>query len=421
MIRIPFAVHESIRASRAAGARPLDPALRVFFEDRFGRDLHGVRIHTDQNAARAARGLAARAFTLGDDVFFGAGEFAPHSPAGRRLLAHELAHCVQQRPGAVPPCVGAGAVDDPCEAEADAAADCIMRGGRAPRLTLDHAGLIRRAGPPIVAGSAKITITSRPSVNQPTIDVAHQKAKFNGSNIQADGEVTLTAGGWELGFLQAQWIETNWVHYRGHSVGDGSLLLQRGHPPARARQACRDTVGPVADIWYNAVPGQNQNAVVPGGAVFPLKLTAHFFDNPSDDCNLVEVNSLNGADNFLREAQFEFHFNTVLSLRETATGNFHHLLNFFWNAHWQTRFLPAAFTNPAPAAWTITSIAGGNSASVSHVIQGGPTDGRFIGVLTSAQTQNCNQLFAAAETSVETAGFPGRHEITDWASIPVGK
>ena len=66
-------------------------------EARFGHDLSGVRVHHDRKAAKAARAVQARAFTVGRNVIFGPGEYAPGSQEGRRLLAHELAHVVQQR------------------------------------------------------------------------------------------------------------------------------------------------------------------------------------------------------------------------------------------------------------------------------------------------------------------------------------
>jgi hypothetical protein len=68
-----------------------------FFEPRFGVDLSGVRVHHDGGAARLAASVNARAFTVGRDVFFGAGEWAPGTARGDRLLAHELTHTIQQR------------------------------------------------------------------------------------------------------------------------------------------------------------------------------------------------------------------------------------------------------------------------------------------------------------------------------------
>jgi len=74
---------------------PLDPDARAFFEQRLGRDLSGVRIHNDEAAADAARSLQARAFTWGRHIAFASGEYQPASGAGRELLAHELAHVLQ--------------------------------------------------------------------------------------------------------------------------------------------------------------------------------------------------------------------------------------------------------------------------------------------------------------------------------------
>jgi hypothetical protein len=74
---------------------------RSFFEPRFGRNFNQVRVHTDPHAAEVSRALNARAFTVGDDVFFGAGEYRPGNSGGRRLIAHELAHTVQQAHNAV--------------------------------------------------------------------------------------------------------------------------------------------------------------------------------------------------------------------------------------------------------------------------------------------------------------------------------
>jgi Domain of unknown function (DUF4157) len=76
--------------------RALDPALRAVFEPRFGFSFDRVRVHTDSPSAAAARSLDALAYTVGPDVVFARGQYAPETPAGKRLLAHELAHVIQQ-------------------------------------------------------------------------------------------------------------------------------------------------------------------------------------------------------------------------------------------------------------------------------------------------------------------------------------
>ncbi|QRM56823.1 DUF4157 domain-containing protein [Sinorhizobium sp. BG8] len=82
--------------ARQTGA-PLSASERAYFEPRFGRDLSAVRLHTGGAAARAADRIVARAYTVGQDIGFASGEYRPETVAGRRLLAHELAHTLQQQ------------------------------------------------------------------------------------------------------------------------------------------------------------------------------------------------------------------------------------------------------------------------------------------------------------------------------------
>jgi outer membrane protein OmpA-like peptidoglycan-associated protein len=89
----PGIVHEVLRSS----GQPLDRATRSFFEPRFGHDFSGVRLHTGARAAESARQVNALAYTVGSNVVFRTQQFAPNTAQGRRLLAHELTHVVQQR------------------------------------------------------------------------------------------------------------------------------------------------------------------------------------------------------------------------------------------------------------------------------------------------------------------------------------
>jgi hypothetical protein len=88
-------IEARINAIRGGG-QPLPGSTRAFFEPRFGQDFSQVRLHTDTRAAESARAVNARAFTTGRDVVFGAGQYAPGTSEGRRLMAHELVHVVQQ-------------------------------------------------------------------------------------------------------------------------------------------------------------------------------------------------------------------------------------------------------------------------------------------------------------------------------------
>ena len=146
-----------------AGGTGLDRATRGFMERGFGRDLGGVRVHTGGEADRAASALDACAFTVGQDVYFASGEYAPRTPSGRRLLAHELTHTVQQA-GAPPSTQAAlrvGPVDDPLEREADRVAARVVEGregGGDVSAAADH-GVLRRA-PARAPSELKVTTSA---------------------------------------------------------------------------------------------------------------------------------------------------------------------------------------------------------------------------------------------------------------------
>lgn len=89
---VPSIVHETLRSS----GQPLDATTRSFMETHFGHDFSRVRVHTDARAAESAHAVNALAYTVGRDMVFGAGQYAPNTSAGQHLLAHELAHVVQQ-------------------------------------------------------------------------------------------------------------------------------------------------------------------------------------------------------------------------------------------------------------------------------------------------------------------------------------
>jgi hypothetical protein len=84
----------------SSAGEPLDRETQRFFSARFGHDFGSVRVHADSAAAESARSIHALAYTVGQDIVFGAGQYAPHTRAGQRLLAHELTHVIQQGGGA---------------------------------------------------------------------------------------------------------------------------------------------------------------------------------------------------------------------------------------------------------------------------------------------------------------------------------
>ncbi|MDP2432290.1 MAG: DUF4157 domain-containing protein [Pseudomonadota bacterium] len=93
---------ESVERTLGGTGKPLEPALRQDLEQRFGQGFAQVRVHAGAAAGQSATEVQARAYTAGTNIVFAAGEYAPHTQAGRRLLAHELAHVVQQSATAGP-------------------------------------------------------------------------------------------------------------------------------------------------------------------------------------------------------------------------------------------------------------------------------------------------------------------------------
>ena len=137
----PSLVHEVLRLP----GQPLDPATRAFMEPRFGHDLSQVRVHIGAKAAESARAVNALAYSVGTSVVFGAGRYAPSTEVGRRLLAHELTHTLQQEGTALQPSLEIGRLDDPGETEAERIADAVVSGTNIPTVTAaGGSGALRR-------------------------------------------------------------------------------------------------------------------------------------------------------------------------------------------------------------------------------------------------------------------------------------
>ncbi|MCP3061268.1 DUF4157 domain-containing protein [Myxococcus sp. K38C18041901] len=168
---------ESVSAHVARGlgsGQPLESSARAFFEPRFGQYLGGVRIHTDAKAADSARALQARAYTVGSDIAFQEGAYSPATHAGRRLLAHELTHVLQQTGGRATSgarlarfATGGLAVSSPGDAserEAESMADAVMADGATREPGRHRLGVARDFSP---APASKYTVPSPPAPPTP--------------------------------------------------------------------------------------------------------------------------------------------------------------------------------------------------------------------------------------------------------------
>jgi len=149
----PPIVHDVLRSP----GQPLDKAARSFFEPRFGHDFSQVRVHADHTAAASAKAVHALAYTVGSNVVFGAGHYAPTSGEGRRLLAHELTHVVQQGTAGqdLQKLALDSNLDGPSEREAESNSRTVVSGGSVsvpPQLT--YPKLQRQPDPLLTADAA---------------------------------------------------------------------------------------------------------------------------------------------------------------------------------------------------------------------------------------------------------------------------
>jgi hypothetical protein len=176
------AVPGSVREAVEAPGRPLDPATRSFMEPRFGQDFSGVRVHTNNEAARSARDVSALAYTAGQNIVFAPGQYTPDTARGQHLLAHELAHVVQQRRMPAPDKDTISRPGDRDEVAAERASAAALT-GQSPEL--DHGGgahaLQRQPmGPPAAAGvdpmAGPAKLPEKPKGEDEAIAAALEKA-----------------------------------------------------------------------------------------------------------------------------------------------------------------------------------------------------------------------------------------------------
>ena len=169
---IPSIVHEVL----SSPGQPLDATTRKYMEPRFGHDFSGVRIHADAKAAASARAVNAHAYTVGRSVVFGAGQYAPTRNEGRRLMAHELTHVVQQN-GATSPSapIALGAANDASEREASQAAQALSSGAESVSIRGNVAPSVQRETP------------RGDSLHQPMVDTFRREHGLPESGVDAFG------------------------------------------------------------------------------------------------------------------------------------------------------------------------------------------------------------------------------------------
>ena len=212
-------VHDVLRST----GQPLDSATRTFFEPRFGHDFSNVRVHADARAAESTRAVNALAYTVGRDVVHGGGQHTLGTARGRKLMAHELMHVIQQsgasgsrplrdrltisRPG------------DLFEQEADAAAGCVMSGAqtgvsltpREPAIQRQTPGRDIEKKPPEKQGAGEVLVEglktvaeqamdNNPKVKKVIVDPIKDKLKGDWNRLGTGGQAaTIGLGAATLG------------------------------------------------------------------------------------------------------------------------------------------------------------------------------------------------------------------------------
>ncbi|TPQ34860.1 hypothetical protein C2U70_16045 [Bradyrhizobium guangdongense] len=197
----PDASHAVTRAL-ASPAHSLDAATRTMMEPRFGRDFGDIRIHTGHKAEVSAGLVDANAYTVGRDIVFGRGRYAPHSAEGKRLLAHELMHVMQQTPspGRHAPPQSLGSTNDALEAEARAAetAPHSATAIASTRALSPQSPVIQRDGPAKDTKPAATKATGYPTAWQ----AAHAAlAICNPKSIKSKDPANIMSSGNEYGGL----------------------------------------------------------------------------------------------------------------------------------------------------------------------------------------------------------------------------
>jgi hypothetical protein len=355
-----------LRDCLANEGAPLGPWLRSDLETRFGCGLGDVRIHTGRPATALCEAMKSRALTLGRDVFFGDREYAPATPYGRRLLAHELVHVLQQRaarPRSPSQRVILGDELDPVEIEADRLADEVMGAGLRSAITPDISGIMRPTirlsnatarMEPIHAGARPgitfvdrggrygkmallhLTRNHRELITAPSPEAAHV---IRGSAMQISATVMVTNDNlrdnvrksWDFHLLTLYKAVKDVALYAGKEPPDGSMSLNfagRTHYTGHGKFLL-DSIPDIAP-YYNLHPFTITAASASGGVYLATVVS---YDHPHAQVPLSWPNDSTGKDNYLYKAEREFELITAFVAIDLDTGKRHILSHLKWGAN----------------------------------------------------------------------------------------
>jgi hypothetical protein len=237
-----------------APGQPLDTATRSFMEAGFGHDFSQVRIHDDATAAASAQAVNAQAYTVGSDIVFDHGQYRPQTPAGSHLLAHELAHTVQQagmQRSARDLPMG-GALDSQLEREAETAARAVA-GGRS------GATVPSRTPGPILSRAAK-PATEGPDVENQLEAIGVEEDTTKAKGVTASIRRFVVKEPFPLPAEKGPYALKLWQNKAAAGSLEAIIELDaKGAPAGTALKQERDSTAELGRNWLNKV-GWNDKA-----------------------------------------------------------------------------------------------------------------------------------------------------------------
>ena len=280
----------AVGAARGSG-QALPDRLRAQLEGDLHADFVGVRLHVDEQADQLNRQIEAKAFTVGSDIFFQRGAYAPHTPEGKRTLRHELSHVVQQK-GKFSPHLRLGPANDAHEQEANR----VSQGEGRPQTGAAPAGGVQR-----ILGKKNLNIPA-PEQTQYEDDDLDMKAVTGKGNVNPVFKVTHPSTGPTEKYFKPNPIMDNDEGGKGQAT-HGSTPAARAVASSRMDQwlglgamakegfAQYDVQDPNTDQWYSDVLGGESEAVEGKQIQEIMKdpANSHDFSNPETQKGLANI------------------------------------------------------------------------------------------------------------------------------------
>ncbi|MDX8339928.1 DUF4157 domain-containing protein [Draconibacterium sp. IB214405] len=330
---------ETLLSGSRGNGSPLNSSVQAEMENGFGADFSGVKIHTDSRAVQMNQDLGARAFTSGNDIYFNSGNYQPQSREGKKLLAHELTHTIQQ-----------GASRGQTQNISKSAKNVQMTA----QYDVTNWSPVK-LGPPVPRNGADPRTIAIPPTGQIRVN----------ADVTVNGQPGDQCNLHEIGTTQTAW--GNWIiaDYRGATPADGSMTVSH-----RAPMPMRDPA-PGGSVWYDP-----NNVRMPSGCGSSVRVS--HFDSPWHGIPKARNNPVVAGNplNYLHRYRRALFLVTYLTANDN-NGNFlRRPLRFvYWNSIQDFRFTPQTAT-PA-AAFGMWPFTGQITVNIGSKGRGATTDAPY--------------------------------------------